>query len=227
MRERDLWCRSSHELRRDWLWRIYELHQWPIRCHHRVLDEEDDEWNFLIPVEKIGEDLFSSKLTPKTVHLCYSIAEVWSEFHLCISARCVQRDGPSFKKSETPQLMGDRWKLFAPMPPSRCSSPQSNQVWVAHHNILNFSDSDRELFLNPGLKHFLRALQTLKCSFCVSVFTIPGNMKSLLFNDLVRDWEDIHILSQEMPASVMNYSLIPTKKAFWSLHFRNCFAQLK
>ena len=41
-----LWCRSFHKLKRNWLWWIYELHQWSFHCHHDVLDEKDDECHF-------------------------------------------------------------------------------------------------------------------------------------------------------------------------------------
>ena len=41
-----LWWRSFHELTGNWLWWIYELHQWSFHCHHDVLDEKDDECHF-------------------------------------------------------------------------------------------------------------------------------------------------------------------------------------
>ena len=37
----------------------------------------------------------------------------------------------------------------------------------------------------------------------------------------------LELFSQEMPTSVINDALIPVKKAFWALYFRNCLAQLK
>ena len=67
-------------------------------------------------------------------------------------------------------------------------------------------------------------------------FTLPMTiaMRSHLVNDIVRDWEKIQcpsedtsaglILFQEMPASAVNDALIPEKKAFFALHFRNCLA---
>ena len=38
-----LWGRSFHELRSNWHFLIYELHQCSFHWHHEVLDEEDDE----------------------------------------------------------------------------------------------------------------------------------------------------------------------------------------
>ena len=69
-------------------------------------------------------------------------------------------------------------------------------------------------------------------------FSLPIAMatRSPILNDIVRDWEKIQcpskdtsaglILCKEMPASAVNDALIPVKKAFFALHFRNCFAQL-
>ena len=56
-------------------------------------------------------------------------------------------------------------------------------------------------------------------------------MRSPLLDDIVRDWENIQsplvkmsagfIFSQEMSTSAINHSLIPIKKALWTLHFGN------
>ena len=46
--------------------------------------------------ESLQVALLQIRSTVETVHLCCCFAEVWSEFHRCISARCVQRDWPGF-----------------------------------------------------------------------------------------------------------------------------------
>ena len=65
-------------------------------------------------------------------------------------------------------------------------------------------------------------------------FTVRTTTRSLLLDDIVRDWESIQsplvkmsagfTFSQEMSTSAINYALIPIKKAFFALHLRNCFA---
>ena len=87
---------------------------------------------------------------------------------------------------------------------------------------------------NFFLRHLLRALRATKCFFSAFSFAVPSTTRSLLLDDVVLDWEGIQsplvrisaglILSQEMHTSAINDALIPVQKAFWALHFWNCFA---
>ena len=50
--------------------------------------------------------------------------------------------------SQSPQLMVDRWNLSEPTRPSRCTSPQSDQLWVANHDIMDIVRNDSEFHNN-------------------------------------------------------------------------------
>ena len=98
----------------------------------------------------------------------------------------------------------------------------------------NLSGSDRELLQNPFWRIFFCEIMGNKLFSLF--FSLPTRiaMRSHLLNDIVRDWEQIQlpsedtsaglILSQEMPATAVNDALIPIKKPFFALHFENCLA---
>ena len=66
---------------------------------------------------------------------------------------------------------------------------------------------------------------------------MPSTSRSPLLDNVVLDWESVQsplvkmlagfTFFQEMSTSAIDHYLIPTKKAFWALHFWNCFAQLE
>ena len=89
-----LWCRSCHDLRGTWLWWVLwappvviPLPPWCAGWRRRRMP-------FLILPERKRCKSLIFRLTVKTVHLCSCFAEVWSEFHRCISSRCVERERP-------------------------------------------------------------------------------------------------------------------------------------
>ena len=179
-----------------------------------------------------------SRLTVKTVHLCYCFAEVWSEFHRCISARCVQRDRPGFLKSLKLLSWWAIGKIFL------CQ--------LVHLDTLLLSPISFELRITISsifLKAIVNSFKTLFDTSPPSImgyevllpvlqfFSMPSTMRSPLLDDIVRDWENIQLLSvkmsagfafnQEMSTSAIDHSLIPIKKAFWALHLWNRFAKLE
>ena len=85
---------------------------------------------------------FFSRFSVETVHYCDCCSEVWSEFfYWCISAWFVQWDLPVFLISLV-LLRG--WAVGVLIGPSRCTSPQASQFWVANHDTLNLVGSDRD-----------------------------------------------------------------------------------
>ena len=98
----------------------------------------------------------------------------------------------------------------------------------------------QEAIANPFKSSLDASLSQIMGNMMVFLFftlSKPMFMRSLLLNDIIRDWEKIQlpsedtstglIVSQEMPASAMNDALIPVKKAFFALHLWICVAQLK
>ena len=94
-----------------------------------------------------------------------------------------------------------------------------------------------EAIVNPFKICLDASLSQIMGNMKVSLFfslPITTAMRSSLLDNIVRDWEKIQcpsedasaglILSQEMPASAVNDALIPVKKAFSTLPFRNCLA---
>ena len=71
-----------------------------------------------------------------------------------------------------------------------------------------------------------------------SFFSLPKSMamRSLLLNDITLNSKKVQCplkdasagftFFQEVPVSAINDALVPVKKAFFALHFRNCLAQL-
>ena len=94
------------------------------------------------PLVLMKKDWFRSlfsRFAVETVHNCDCFSEVWSEFHRCISARCVQRDFPVFLIS---LVLLKGWAIRVVF---LCQFvPLSSQFWDANHDILNLVGSDRE-----------------------------------------------------------------------------------
>ena len=98
----------------------------------------------LVLIKNWFRSLFS-RFTVKTVHIYKCFSEVWSEFHRCISAWCVQWDVPVFSGIfRTLQTMDNRSDLPVLNCPSQCTFLQSSQFWAANHDMLSLSGSDRE-----------------------------------------------------------------------------------
>ena len=103
----------------------------------------------MLPERNRCKSLFS-RVTVKTVHLCYCFAEVWSEFHRCISARCVQRDRPGFLISLIllgRLLISEIFLRHLVHLEAFCFSPINFELRVT--NLLNLSDCDREFLQHP------------------------------------------------------------------------------
>ena len=162
---------------------------------------------------------------------CFS--EVWSEFHRCILARFVQCETPIFFFSHTPQRMGSWSGLPLPIYPLRYTSPRSSQFLSCESRFSGSRWKRSWIPTKSFLIHLFRALWTTKCSFCA----VPSTVESHLLGDVVRNWVSIQspltkiltgfAFNQEMSTGAIDHSLIPIKKAFWALHFWNCFAQLE
>ena len=132
--------------------------------------------------------------------------------------------------------MGSRSGLPVPIYPLRCTSLRSSQFWVAYHDILDLVGNDREFHQNSFWYISPRVVGHEMLFLCLS-FAVPSTTRSLHSDYAVRDWEStqsplVKILAgfafnQEMSAKAIDHSPIPIKKAFWALHFWNCFAQLE
>ena len=142
------------------------------------------------------------------------------------SARFVQWDKTSLSYvSRTLPRMGNRSGFFL------CKFVHLDALLLGPANL----DSRWKRSWIPSnffLRHLLRALWGHEMFFLCLRFAVPSTTKSLLLDDVVLDWQSIQLLKiwdgftffQEMSTSVIAYSLIPIKKAFWALHFWNCFA---
>ena len=163
-----LWCRSLHELRGNWLWWIYELHQWSLHCHHDVLDEEDDGCHFWYWQKRIG----ASRSSPDS----------W--WRRCIFVNASLKSDRSFIGACLPDVFREIDQVFLYL---SNSSGEGRQV--------------KSFCANSSISmHFSSVRPTLSCE--------SRNLKSF----------------GKRSTSAINYSLIPIKKAFWALHFWNCFA---
>ena len=158
-----------------------------------------------------------------------SLTEVAS-VHYC--PICLVWDTYVFEISNTPLWIDCRSGLPVPIYPSRWTSPRSSHFWVANHDVLGLVGNDRE-FHQISFWDISSARCGPHSALCFS-FAVPSTMGSSLLDDVVLDWESIQsplvkilagfAFNQGMSASAIDHSLIPIKKAFWALHFWNCFA---
>ena len=208
---------------------FYELHQESFHSHQDVLDEEDDG----LPGGNRCKSLFS-RLTVKTVQFCSCFAEVWTEFHWFIASRCVERDPPILFVSKVlvrRHAIGEIFLRILVHLDAYCSNSINSELRVTKCWIF------LEAIVNSFKILFDASLYQIMCNKVFYLFfSLPMTivMRWLLLNDTVRDWEKIQfpsedtsaglILSQEMPTRAVDDALIPVKKAFWALHFRNCLA---
>ena len=188
----------------------------------------------MVLIKRDGFRSHFSRFVVETVHNCDCFSEVWSKFHRCISAWFVQWDIPVFLMSFE-LLRG--WAIGMVF---LCQ--------LVHLDALLLGPANFELRMTIFSISLEAIVNSIKILFdtspprivshdmlfpCVS-FAVRSTMGSLLLDDVVRDWESMQsplmkilagfAFSQEMPTSAIDYSLIPKKKAFWALHFRNCFA---
>ena len=106
----------------------------------------------------------------EAVHYCDCGSEIWSKSHRCIIAPiCLMWDTNDFDISNIPLGMDGRSGLPAPIYPFRCTSPRSNQFWVANHDMLSLVGSDREFHQNSFWYISSSHCGATKCSFCASV----------------------------------------------------------
>ena len=132
------------------------------------------------------------------------------------------------------QRIGGRSGLPVPIYLLRCTSPRSSQFWVASHDILVLVGNDREFHHNSFWYISSARFEGHKMLFLCVGFAVPSTVGSLLLDDVARNWESIQspltkiltgfAFNQEMSTGATDHSLIPIKKAFWVLHFWNCFA---
>ena len=169
----------------------------------------------------------------RTVHTCDCFSDVWSEFHRCISAWFVQWDTPVFLMSLE---LFRGWAIGMVF-----------LCWFVHLDALILGPANFELRIKIfwiSLEAIVNSVKFLLESspprivghemlFLCHSFAVPRTTKSLFFDDVVLDWSIqspvVNILAgfafnQEMLTNAVNDALIPLKKAFWTLHFWNCFA---
>ena len=98
----------------------------------------------------------------------------------------------------------------------------------------------QEAIVNPFKISLDASLSQIMGNMMVfSFFSLPISvaMRSLLLNDIILNSKKVQCplkdasagftFFQEVPVSAINDALVPLKKAFFALHFRNCLAQLK
>ena len=140
-----------------------------------------------------------------------------SSLHFCRA--CSARQTNFSYISRTPQRIGDKSGFSVPTCPSRCTSPRSSQFLSCESRYVAIVNSFKFLFdTSPP-----RIVGYEVLLLCFSS-TVPSTTRSPLLNDVVRDCESIQsplvkmsagfAFSQEMSTSAIDYSLIPTKKAF-------------
>ena len=123
----------------------------------------------------------------ETVHNYDCFAEVWSVFHWCISANVFREIYQFFLY--LPYSSEDwQWEWF-PMPAylSRCTSPRSSQFLSCESRYVKSRWKRSWIPSKSFLIHLLRLEMLL---LCLS-FSVPSTTRSPLFDDVVRDWENI------------------------------------
>ena len=193
---------------------FYELHQESLHCHHDVLDEENDGCHFWYCQKGIGASRSSQDSR-------------WRRCNFVTASLKSDRDSSVHRV-----LMC--WERSTNSTPPACIFLQFDQFRIASHEILSLSGSDREFLQNSfWCTSFLNYWQSKVFSlFFILFMTIA--MRLPFLSDIVWDGENIQlpsvdtsaglILSQELPASAVKDALMPVKKAFFALHFRNCLA---
>ena len=176
-----------------------------------------------------GEDFLIGLIEVASVHSC-PIWSMWDTFVLDISWIPLWIDG----RSDPP----------VPTFPFRCTSARSNQFWVAIHHVLGLEENDREFLRNvlPGRQLFCDISSTRWRRYgTVSVLQFyraehHGIAPSWLRSAGQREHPVLICLkkivagfafNQEVSRGAIDHSLIPTEKTLRTLHFWNCFAELK
>ena len=224
-----LWCCSFHELRSSWLSLFMSstsvhstatMRYWMKRTTNATFGIDKEELVQVALLQIHGAYLLvllESLIGVSSVHFCLVCLVWFSSFLVSL------------------ELL--RWwaigMVFLLICPSRCTSPQSANFWVANHDMW----ISLEAIVNSFKFLFETSLSSIvgyEMLFLCFGFNVPSTSTSPLGNNVVLHWESIQspwvkILAgftffQEMSTSAIDNSLIPIKKAFWALHFWNCFA---
>ena len=214
-----------------------ELHQCSFHCHHEVLDEEDEYATFGIDKEELVQVVLLQIHGGHGAYLLVLLLSLIgvSSVHFCLICSMRYTNFPIFR---TPQREGGQQEWFSCANLSISMHFSTVQpifdlritiCWISWEGIVN---SFKFLFESSPP----RVMGHIVLFLCLS-FAVPSTMVSLLLVDVVRNWEGIQsplikiwagfAFNQEVSTSAIDYSLIPIMKAFWALHFRNCFAQLE
>ena len=120
-----------HELRGAWLNEFYELHQESFHCHHDVLDEEDDGCHFRYCQEGIG----AGRSSPD------------SRWRRCNFVNASLKSDRSFIGAFRPDVLREIDQVFLYLK-KLVGRHAICEFWVASHETLNLSESDREFLQN-------------------------------------------------------------------------------
>ena len=207
-----------------------ELLQFSFQCHHEVLKEED-ECHLWYWWKGIG----SGRSSPDSRWRRFIIVTVVRKSDRSFIGAFLPYFFTSFSDiSHTPHGTGGRSGLPVPnlsIAMHFSSIPANVELrftknWISLESIVNSFKNFFDTSLPRVVGHEMLFL-------CLTV-AVPSTTKSLLSDDVVRDWGSIQsplvkivagfAFNQGMSTSAIDNSLITKTKAFWALHPWNCLA---